>query len=143
MCPPIPSDSGVDLHCFKETSHTDAYICGEGRTKLNQICRLQEQLSEVKNDVYQKLKGLHVMGHGSSIRLKRPIELTSAATSNLSKSARLQATTLSNRAAECLAEEHSAQMSFPSLAYQSSLSQPVIGSHHVQSQKLLQPTLLI
>ena len=130
----IPRDSGLNLYSFEGTSHRDAYICGECRTKLNQIRRLQEQLGEVKNDICQKLKGLHVLGHGSSTGLKRPIDLISAATSNLSKSARLQTTTLSNRAVECLAEEHSTPMSSSSLAYQASLSQPDVDSNHVQSQ---------
>ena len=79
------------------------------------------------------LRRLHVLGHGSSTGLKRPIDLISAATSNLSKSTRLQ-TTISNRAVECLAEEHSTPMSSSSLAYQASLSQPDVDSNHVQSQ---------
>lgn len=67
MFPSIPHDSGgVYLYCFKETSHRDAYICGECKHKLNQICRLQEQLVEVKNDICDKLEGLHVLGHGLS-----------------------------------------------------------------------------
>ena len=52
----IPRDSGLNLYSFEETSHRDAYICGECRTKLNQIRRLQEQLGEVKMIFVRSLK---------------------------------------------------------------------------------------
>lgn len=117
-------------------SHRDAYICGECKHQLNQIRRLQEQLGEVKNDICEKLEGLHVLGHGLSTGSKQPIDLTSA-TGNISKSARIQITTLSNRAAECLIEEHST----PNECHLHHLVNQIL-TVTVRSHKVLQSTLL-